>query len=194
MPKVEVYPEPKQFFSSDSFVDDFPHGNLGAVQSKVTLSDFSFVMFYAPWSADAQYARPIFQSVSKVFYREANFMAINCWHPVDNECRKQYQKVMLWPVLMAYSKNNVAIPYSGQWTETALARFVYLMLKPINRIHKPEELLTIIQNHDAVVTLFVNMDTNYTFYNIFYQAAIKWLERDPQGDIKFGNTHIKFVD
>ncbi|XP_031632179.1 thioredoxin domain-containing protein 11 [Contarinia nasturtii] len=185
LPKTEIYPEPRQFFSSDSFVYDYPHGNLDAVQNKVTLSDLSFVMFYAPWSADSQYARPVFQSIAEIFYREANFMAINCWHPVDNECRQQYKKVMSWPVLMAYAKNNIAVPYTGQWTETALARFVYLLLKPINRINKPEELLTIIHNHDAVVTLFVNMETSYTFYNIFYQTAIKWLERDPQGDVAF---------
>lgn len=141
-------------------------------------------MFYAPWSAESQHTRSVLQTVSETFYREANFMAINCWQP-DGECRQQYKKVMSWPVLMAYSKNSLAIPYNGQWTETALARFIYLMLKPIHRINRPEDLLAIIHNHDAVVTLFVNMDTSYTFYNIFYQTATKWLERDPQGDVAF---------
>lgn len=184
MPKAEKYPPPRQFFSTDSFVNDYPYGNLGTVQSRVAKNDLSFVMFYAPWSADSQYARPVLQTIAKTFYREANFMAINCWQP-DGECRQQYKKVMSWPVLMAYSKNNLAIPYNGQWTETALARFVYLMLKPMHRINRPEELLAIIHNHDAVVTLFVNMHTSYTFYNIFYQTATKWLEKDPQGDIAF---------
>lgn len=122
-------------------------------------------------------------------------MAINCWQP-EGECRLQYKKVMSWPVLMAYSKNSIAVPYNGLWTETALARFVYLMLKPMHRISKPEELLEIIHNHDAVVTLFVNMNTGYTFYNIFHQAATKWLEKDPQGDVAFvvvtGETMNKF--
>lgn len=92
---------------------------------------------------------------------------------------------MSWPVLMAYSRNNIAIPYNGQWTETAVARFIYLMLRPLHRINKPEELLAVIHNHDAVVTLFVNVENSLTFYNIFYQAAIKWLERDPYGHIAF---------
>lgn len=184
LPKAEKYPEPLQFFSSDSSILDFPHGNLGAVQSKVALSDLSFVMFYAPWSADSQHARPVFHTISRIFYREVDFMAINCWQP-DGECRQQYKKVMSWPVLMAYSKNNIAVPYNGQWTESALARFVYLMLKPLYRIHKPEQLLELIHEYDAVITLFVNVETSITFYNIFYQAAMKWLEKDPQGDVAF---------
>lgn len=141
-------------------------------------------MFYAPWSADSQHARPVLETVSHLFYREADFMAINCWQP-DGECRHQYKKVMSWPVLMAYTRNNIAVPYNGQWTETALARFVYLMLKPIHRIDKPEELLAILHNHDAVIVLFVNMENSYTFHKIFYQTAIKWLERDPYGDLAF---------
>lgn len=184
LPKAEKYPEPRPFFPTDSFIQDYPYGNLGAVQAKVSLSDLSFVMFYAPWSADSQHARAVMQTISKTFYREANFMAINCWQP-DGECRQQYKKVMSWPVLMVYSKNSLAIPYNGQWTETALARFVYLMLKPMHRINKPEDLLAIIHNHDVVVTLFVNIETSYTFYNIFYQTAMKWVEKDPQGDVAF---------
>lgn len=184
MSKSEKYPEPRQFFSSDSSILDFPRGNLGAVQSKVALSDLSFVMFYAPWSADSQHARPVLQTISRTFYREADFMAINCWQP-DGECRQQYKKVMSWPVLMAYSKNNIAVPYNGQWIETALARFIYLMLKPLHRINRPEDLLTLIHNHDAVITLFVNLKSSKTFYSIFYQAAVKWLEKDPQGDVAF---------
>lgn len=184
LPKAERYPEPQRFFSSESFVRDHPRGDLSVLQSKVALSDLSFVMFYAPWSADSQHARSAFETISRIFYRESDFFAINCWQP-DGECRQQYKKVMSWPVLMAYSKHNIAVPYNGQWTETALARFIYLMMKPIHRINKPEDLLAILHNHDAVVTLFVNMEASHTFHKIFYQAAIKWLEKDPQGDVAF---------
>lgn len=184
MPRAEKYPIPRQFFSSESFVRDYPRGNLRALQAKVALSDLSFVMFYAPWSADSQRARPVLEIVSNIFYREADFLAINCWQP-DGECRHQYKKVMSWPVLMAYTKNNIAIPYNGQWTETALARFVYLMLKPIHRIYNAEELLAILHNHDAVLVVFIDMEQSQTFHKIFYQTAIKWLEKDPYGDVAF---------
>lgn len=216
LPRSEKYPEPMRFFTRDSFILDYPHGNLGTVQSKVANSDLSFVMFYAPWSSDSQHARPVLETISNTFYREADFMAINCWQP-DGECRQQYKvkyfsfkeinivslsfcfffflkKVMTWPVLMAYSRNSIAIPYNGLWSETSLARFVYLMLRPIHRINKPEDLLAIIHNHDAVVTLFVNMETSYTFYNIFHQTAIKWLEKDPQGDVAFAVVTGKAVN
>lgn len=184
LPKDIKYPVPRRFFSTDSFVQDYPRGDLTAVQTKVALSDLSFVFFYAPWSADCQYAKPIYDATAKLFYREATFSAINCWQP-DGECRQQYKKVMQWPVLMAYNQNKVAIPYNGQWTEHALARFIYLMLKPIQRIQRPEDLLAKIHNHDAVVAIFVDMDANQSFYNVFYQVSLKWLENDPYGDVAF---------
>lgn len=195
LPKAEKYPIPRQFFSSDSYVRDYPRGNLNALQSLVASADLSFVMFYAPWSADSQRARPVFETVSSIFYREADFLAINCWQP-DGECRQQHKKVMSWPVLMAYTKNEIALPYNGQWTDTALARFVYLMLKPIHRIDRPADLLPILHNHDAAVVLFVDMKNSSRFYKIFYQTAIKWLEKDPTGDVAFavvtGQSMVSF--
>lgn len=172
-------------FAVDSVVKDYPRGNLFTVQTKVTLSDLSFVMFYAPWSAESQHSRSVYEAAAQLFHKEATFSAINCWQP-DGECRQQYKKVMSWPVLMAYSQNNVAIPYNGQWTESALIRFVYMLLRPLKRINQPEDLLEMIHNHDAVVVLFVDMKTSAKFYNIFYQLSMKWLENDPYGDVGFG--------
>lgn len=171
-------------FSVDSFVKDYPRGNLFTVQTKVTLSDLSFVMFYAPWSAESQHSRSVYEAAAQLFHKEATFSAINCWQP-DGECRQQYKKVMSWPVLMAYSQNNIAIPYNGQWTETALTRFIHLLLKPLKRVSRPEELLELIHNHDAVAVLFVDMNKSASFYNIFYQFSLKWLENDPYGDLAF---------
>lgn len=178
-------PDVRPFFSSGSFVKDYPGGELFAVQTKVTLSDLSFVMFYAPWSADSQYARAPYDFVAKLFNKEATFSAINCWQP-GGECKQQYAKVISWPVLMAYNQNNVAIPYNGQWTEAALTKFVVSLIRPLQRIQRPDDLLTMIHNHDAVVVAFINMTTSASFYNIYIQAAIKWLERDPYRDIAFG--------
>lgn len=184
MPRNTKYPEPKQFFSAKSPVRDHPHGNIISLQKKVSLSDLAFVMFYAPWSAESQHARPIYENVAKLYQDEADFSAINCWQP-GGECRQQYKKVMSWPVLMAYNRNNIAISYNGQWNDAALSRFVHLMLNPIRRISRPEELLAIIHDHDAVVLLFVDMNENKQFYNIFYQTSMKWLENDPYGDVAF---------
>lgn len=180
----KYYPETKRFFSIKSVVQDYPYGNLISLQKKVSLADVALVMFYAPWSAESQHARPVYESVAKLFHREVEFSAINCWKP-GGECRQQYKKVMAWPVLMAYNRNNVAISYNGLWTESALSRFVYRMMNPIQRVNRPEDLLQIIHDHDSVTVLFVNMNSSKQFYNIFYQASIKWLENDPYGDMAF---------
>lgn len=141
-------------------------------------------MFYAPWSAESQHARTPYEFVAKLFYKEASFSAVNCWQP-GGECKKQYAKVMSWPVLMAYNQNSIAIPYNGQWTEAALTRFVLSLIRPLHRIYHPDELLSLIHNHDAVVATFVNMEASNAFYNIYLHTAIKWLERDPYRDVAF---------
>lgn len=165
-------------------VQDYPYGNLISLQKKVALADVALVMFYAPWSAESQHARPVYEAAAKLFHREVEFAAINCWQP-GSECRQQYKKVMAWPVLMAYNRNNVAISFNGLWTKAALSKFVYLLMNPIQRISRPEDLLQIIHDHDSVAVLFVNMNSSKQFYNIFYQTSIKWLENDPSGDMAF---------
>lgn len=141
-------------------------------------------MFYAPWSAESQHARAAYEFVARTFSHEATFSAINCWQP-GGECKQQYAKVMSWPVLMAYTQNNIAVPYNGKWNKAALTRFVLSMIRPLQRITEPEELLKLIHNHDAVAVAFVNMQASNSFYNIFLQTAMKWLERDPHRDVAF---------
>lgn len=85
-------PEVRPFFAAGSLVEDWPSGDLFKAQAKVTLSELSFVLFYAPWSAESQHARDPYDFAAKLFYRQAYFAAINCWHPVG-ECRQQYTKV-----------------------------------------------------------------------------------------------------
>lgn len=177
-------PEVKPFFAASSFVDDWPAGDLFKTQAKVTLSELSFVLFYAPWSADSQRARETYDFMAKLFYKQAYFAAINCWHPVG-ECRLQYTKVMSWPVLMAYNQNGVAIPYSGVWSQPALTSFILALLQPLMRIHEPEDLLDLMHNHDVVMVAYLDMVKHQAFYNIYLQAAIKWLERDPHRDVAF---------
>lgn len=92
---------------------------------------------------------------------------------------------MSWPVLMAYNLNNVAVPYTGQWTESALTKFILTLLQPLKRISTPNELLTLMHNHDAVIVAFFDMKTDNQFYKVYLHMAIKWLERDPYQEISF---------
>lgn len=49
-PKLSKAPAAKPFFSRSSLVSDFPSGHLSPTQTKVSISDTSFVLYYAPWS------------------------------------------------------------------------------------------------------------------------------------------------
>lgn len=103
-PKISKIAPPQPFFDASSklgagsspVVHDYPAGNLNVVQERVKLSDISVVMFYAPWSAECQFARASFEEVAQMYGDEVHFAAVNCWQP-GGECRHQYAKVSrLW--------------------------------------------------------------------------------------------------
>lgn len=102
-PKINRPPPPAPFFSKGSFIEDYYYGQLSPTQTKVTLSELSFVFYYAPWSSESQHARSAYEHVSRLFFKEAYFSAINCWQP-NSECRIQYSKITTWPILMAYTR------------------------------------------------------------------------------------------
>lgn len=81
----------KPFFPKGSLVADWPDGQL-TLKSTLLLTDLSFVLFYAPWCAESQHARVSYEYVARLFAREAEFSAINCWQP-GGECRAHYTKV-----------------------------------------------------------------------------------------------------
>lgn len=59
------------------------------------------------------------------------------------------------------------------------------MMRPIKRATNVGELLANFHRHDALAVLFVDMERNRTFYDMFYRTALKWLEQDPYGDVAF---------
>uniref|UniRef100_A0A1B0CT24 Thioredoxin domain-containing protein n=1 Tax=Lutzomyia longipalpis TaxID=7200 RepID=A0A1B0CT24_LUTLO len=177
-------PSPRHFFSAGSLVSDSPDGRLGPTQSRVTLSELSFVFYYAPWCASSQKARTAYEHVARIFYHEAHFAAINCWQP-GGECRLQYSKVQSWPVLMAYMPGGLAVQFNGQWHPKNLVKFVRSLIKPIHRLGVPNELLTVLTGHDAVVVAFVELQKHQRAYQIFFQTAVKFLERDPLREMQF---------
>lgn len=183
-PKISKVAPPKPFFPKGSLVHDYPGGHLDHVQNRVSLSELSLVMFYAPWCAESQYARATYEYVARLFYREAHFAAINCWQP-GGECRHQYAKILEWPVVMAYLQNGLAVPYNGKWTRSAVTKFVTALIRPIKRVSKTEELLDLMTIHDAVVVAFVDVNRQVGNYRAFYQTAVRWLEKDPFQNVGF---------
>ncbi|XP_055639657.1 thioredoxin domain-containing protein 11 [Toxorhynchites rutilus septentrionalis] len=184
-PRISKAPPPSPFFSRGSLVHDWPSGALGPTQTRVSLSELSLVFYYAPWCAESQHARSVFEHVARLYFKEAHFAAINCWQP-GGECRLQYSKVQSWPVLMAYQPNGLAVQYHQVWSNAALSRFVQSLINPVRRLTGPGDLMSLMTGKDAVVVLFLNMNSNQKLYSRFYQTSLKWLEKDPLQEVAFG--------
>lgn len=185
-PKISRAATPVPFFSKGSLVEDYYYGQLTPTQTKVSLSDLSFVLYYAPWCSESQHSRAAFDHVARLFYREAYFSAINCWQP-GSECRQQYTKIHSWPILMAYQRNGFGIQYQKNlWTEGALTKFISSLLHPIERLTTPDDLLEMMTSKDAMVVAFIDLESHPRHYRSYYHAALKFLEKDPFNEIGFG--------
>lgn len=185
-PKISRAVTPVPFFSKGSLVEDYYYGQLTPTQTKVSLSDLSFVLYYAPWCSESQHSRAAFENVARLFYQEAYFSAINCWQP-GSECRQQYTKIHSWPILMAYQRNGFGIQYQKNlWTEGALTKFITSLLHPIERLTQPDDLLEMMTSKDALVVAFIDLESHPRHYRSYYHAALKFLEKDPFNEIGFG--------
>ncbi|XP_052871506.1 uncharacterized protein LOC128277097, partial [Anopheles cruzii] len=131
------------------------------------------------------YARQAYEAVAQLYHREAHFVAINCWQP-GGECRQRYTKVLSWPVLMAYQPNGFVIQYHQAWTAGALSRFVQSLVAPLQRFVNPADLMDRMTGKDAVIVAFLEVTNDSKLYHQYYQAAVKWLEKDPFQEVSFG--------
>lgn len=93
---------------------------------------------------------------------------------------------MAWPVLMAYMQNGIAVPYNGRWNSRELTQFVRALMNPMKRFSSPDELLTVMASHDAVVVSFVDLLVDRSYFSNFYKTAVKWIEKDPNQEVVFG--------
>uniref|UniRef100_A0A182YDT8 Thioredoxin domain-containing protein n=1 Tax=Anopheles stephensi TaxID=30069 RepID=A0A182YDT8_ANOST len=184
-PKISKAPPPVPFFAKGSLVNDWPTGALGTTQTRVSVSELSLVLYYAPWCAESQFARHAYERVAQLYYREAHFAAINCWQP-GGECRARYTKVQSWPVLMAYQPSGLAVQYHQAWTTAALSRFMQSLMLPLHRFGSPGDLMDHMTGKDAVLVAFLDVAIDSKLYQRYYQASLKWLEKDPFQEVSFG--------
>ncbi|XP_037916516.1 thioredoxin domain-containing protein 11 isoform X5 [Hermetia illucens] len=184
-PKISRAPPPTPLFSKDSLVQEWPGGHLNVIQSRVSMSELSLVLFYAPWCAESQFAKAAYEEVANKYHKQAYFAAVNCWQP-GGECRLQYAKVQTWPVLMVYFPQGVAVQYNGPWLVQPLSRFMENLMKPYRRISNRNELNALRMDSNSVVVGFFSLpELRQSDFFIFVQSAIKWLEKDPYQDVQF---------
>lgn len=185
-PKISRPVAPNPFFTRGSLIEDYYYGHLSACQTKVSLSELSFVFYYAPWSKESIHARESYEHVSRLFYKEAYFAAINCWQP-GSECRSQYSKIAQWPILMAYQREGFGIQFQRNlWTEGALTKFINSLIKPFERLIEPEDLMDMMSSRDCVIVAFIDMESYPRHFKAFQRTALKFLERDPFNEVGFG--------
>ncbi|XP_055384093.1 uncharacterized protein LOC129613827 [Condylostylus longicornis] len=169
-------------FDKDSIVDEYFKGELTPLQTKVSVSGISAVLFYAPWSSNSLYVKQYFENLARIFQHEIYFAAVNCWQP-GGECRMLHSKVKSWPVLVVYYPKSLAVQYNGPWQLGPIYKFLVGVLRPIHRLHSFDELKHFnIHNSVLIVGFFSKISGKY---QNFYQSAAKWLEYDPLQDVKF---------
>lgn len=107
-------------------------------------------MFYAPWDAESQAVRKPFEEAAKILQNKVVFAAVNCWQP-GGECRKQYNKVYKWPVLIAYAVHSRGVQYNGPYETHHFIKFLNAVAKPFVRVTNSEELDNHIINYDVSI-------------------------------------------
>ncbi|OXU20522.1 hypothetical protein TSAR_015773 [Trichomalopsis sarcophagae] len=185
-PRISKPPIARPLFNESSLVLDFYKGHLGALVDRVTDADFSFVMYYAPWDAECQAIKEEFESVAQYYQSQVFFAAINCWHP-GSECRTRYSKIQSYPVLMLYPSRESGVQYKGIRSAPYMIRFIHKFMNPIIRVNSDEELMKLLKSYDAVMIGYFNFSglRKTLGYREYYRAALRTLEKDPNGEIAF---------
>ena len=99
---------------------------------------------------------------------------------------------------MSYQRNGLlSIQYQKNlWTESALTKFITTLLHPVERLETPDDLLELMSSKEALVVGFVDMKYHARDYKSFYNAALKFIEKDPFNEVGFavvvGESSEKF--
>lgn len=131
---------------------------MGGAFEQAVQADIAVVMFYAPWDAESQAARPIFDAVARFLKDEAYFAAVNCWAP-SSECKTHYPKIRSFPVVVVYQQQGSGIVYKGPIESGHLIRFLRAMIRPVIRIQQKHDLVQLFNTHDVSFSILDNFLT-----------------------------------
>lgn len=183
-PKVTKSPAAFPFFKKGSIVSDWYRGEVSSAVGSAGMSDIGFVMFYAPWDAESQEVRQEFETAAEFLQGHIEFSAVNCWQP-GSECRRKYNKVFKWPVLLAYTSDGRAIQYNGPKNAVHMIKFLTNVINPYRRVNLTDEIMDMMVEHDAVILATVDCRPNSKSFAAAYNVALKLLEKDPLRELGF---------
>lgn len=184
-PKVSKSPAAYPFFPTNSVIKDFYRGQILEAIEQARSSDFSFLMFYAPWDAESQAAKAEFLKTANYLKENVAFAAVNCWQP-GSTCRNQYNKVFRWPVLIAYPAFGNGIQYNGPIESSHMISFLQKLMKPVKKASE-----IILDFEEAFIIAELNTLPGSEEYSVYYSTALKYLENDPLGRISFFVKPVK---
>ncbi|KAH8305184.1 hypothetical protein KR018_000126 [Drosophila ironensis] len=176
-----------------SLIGECPGRSVPQVRAEALQSEISLVFYYVSWSSEARQARLVFNGLGHYYQEHAYFGTIDCWHLQCNCSRTLMQAPGTsraggypekWPTLVVRYGQRQMMLYQGAWNFEDLARFMNQLLQPIDRAHSSQELTNIRVYSDAVV-LGVFDSPRDREYKRYLAAALRWLELDPERNIRW---------
>ncbi|XP_030372566.1 uncharacterized protein LOC115622683 [Scaptodrosophila lebanonensis] len=171
-------------------VEECPGRSVPQLRADATHFELSLLFYYVSWSSDARQARLAYDGVAHYYHDYAYFGAIDCWHLQCN-CSRTHRPAHglgggypeKWPTLIVHLGRQT-IQYQGSWHFEDLTRFLNHVIQPIDRVHNSGELDALRRISDAVVLALLDSPDSLA-YKRFVAAAVRWLELDPERNIRY---------
>ncbi|XP_017088445.2 uncharacterized protein [Drosophila bipectinata] len=174
-------------------ISECPSRSVPQIRAEASQYDISLVFYYVSWATEARSARLVFNGLSHYYQDYAYFGAIDCWHLLCNCSRTLMPAPGVvgaggypdkWPTLVVRFGQRQMLQYQGAWNFEDLARFMNYVIQPMDRAHTSQELASIRKHSDAVVLGLLNSPEDRE-YQRYLAAAVRWLELDPERNIRF---------
>ncbi|KAH8252021.1 hypothetical protein KR038_003258 [Drosophila bunnanda] len=174
-------------------IRECPGRSVPQIRAEAAEYEISLILYYVSWASEARQARLVYNELTPYYQEYAFFGAIDCWHLLCN-CSRTLQPAPgvvgaggypdKWPTLVVRYGQKQMLQYQGVWNFEDLARFINYLIQPIDRAHSSQELAAIRKHSDAVV-LGLLESPDHVEYKRYLGAAIRWLELDPERNIRF---------
>lgn len=191
--------------SDQAPIVECPGRSVPQLRAGASESEISLLFYYVSWASEARQARLVYNGLAHYYQEYGFFGAIDCWHLQCNCSRTLMPAPGVagaggypdkWPTLIVRYGQKQLLQYQGSWSFEDLARFMNNLLQPLDRAHSSQDLAAIRKHSDAVVLGLLDSPDDKA-YNLYLAAGLRWLELDPERNIRFtvyfGNSARKML-
>ncbi|XP_037718610.1 uncharacterized protein LOC119552828 [Drosophila subpulchrella] len=174
-------------------ISECPARSVPQIRAEASEFEISLLFYYVSWASEARQARLVYNGLAHYYQEYAYFGAIDCWHLQCNCSRTLMPAPGVvgaggypdkWPTLVVRYGQRQMLQYQGAWSFEELARFMNHLLQPLDRAHSSQELAAIRKHSDAVVLGLLDSPDDRA-YKMYLGAGLRWLELDPERNIRF---------